>query len=161
MKRMVTRVEPDGASYAESRPQDTARIVKALSKAGYDVSPRDAAIAWHQAGEDTDCAAWLSLGASDLSWRLPALLRYLQPARDTTVITAVLDEAGVDKRDRAEGPAAHTYSEAERVRCLVMERDRLRDDVAHLRAQHLRLVGECADLRERLERAIRAVGEGS
>lgn len=74
----------------------------------------------------------------------------------TTVITALLDEAGVDRRDRAEGPAAHTYSEAERVRCLVVERDRLRLDVEHFRAQHMRLVRECGELRERLERAIRA-----
>jgi hypothetical protein len=160
MKRMVTSIDVDGACFAETYPDDTARIVAMLAKAGYDVSPRDAAIAWHHAGEDTHCAAWLDLG-DDPSWQLPTLMACLQPARDTTVITAVLDEAGVDRRDRAEGPAAHTYSEAERVRCLVMERDRLRDDVAHLRAQHMRLVGECADLRERLERAIRAAGEGS
>lgn len=77
-----------------------------------------------------------------------------------TVITAVLDAAGVDTRDRAEGPAAHTYSEAERVRCLVLERDRLRDDVTHLRAQHMRMVRECAELRDRVEAMMRAGGAG-
>lgn len=45
-------------------PEDVARIVEVLERAGYEISPQDAAKAW-EAYSETSCASWLMLPDDD------------------------------------------------------------------------------------------------
>jgi hypothetical protein len=86
MQKMTTTVRLDGAGYAEQYPEDVRKIREALARAGYAVSDEDAAIAYHNWGEDEFCAGWHNLGWNDKEL-VAGCLRYLRPASETDTDT--------------------------------------------------------------------------
>jgi hypothetical protein len=62
-------------------------------------------------------------------------------------IHGLLDQAGVDRVNRAEGRASAVHSLADRVVCLIQERDRAVANLALMRTAH---VGVCTLSAERL-----------
>jgi hypothetical protein len=68
------------------------------------------------------------------------------------VLHELLDHAGVDRANRAESArASRIYSVAERVGCLVVERDRAVEAVAQIRDSHRATVRDNGELRRRIE----------
>lgn len=68
---------------------------------------------------------------------------------------AVLDGAGVDRGNRAESAAAAVvYSVAERIGCLVVERDHAREQLRLMRESHRATVARASALQASVDRLM-------
>ena len=57
-------------------------------------------------------------------WHREMMARAMQIASDNDKLHALLDVAGIDRANRAEGNASRVYTLSERVQCVLRERDR-------------------------------------